>query len=148
MQAQAVSAQEHPKAEKTVANTRFGMVTDKRVIFYASKGWFSGSSRVDIPIQHVTSVRIDIDRHVFIGLFFILMGVLLSGELSINDSVLLVFGGSASLVGFAVGVLLLWGTPTVAVNTAGTDLRGSSGWPWNRKEAEQFVNALRLKLFH
>src|SRR5216684_2171237 len=50
------------QAEQTFIENPFGTVTNKRVIYYRAKGWFSGGSREDIPLQHVTSVRLDITR--------------------------------------------------------------------------------------
>ena len=42
-------------AEQTFVENPFGTVTSKRVIYYRAKGWFSGGSREDIPLQHVLS---------------------------------------------------------------------------------------------
>ncbi len=80
------------QAEQTFVENQFGTVTSKRVIYYRSKGWFSGGSREDIPI-------------------------------------------------------LLWGSPSVVVNTAGRDLNAAKGFPWQRGEANAFVEALRQQLF-
>ena len=41
----------------------FGTVTDRRVIYFRSKGWFSNGSKEVIPSQRVTSVRVEISRH-------------------------------------------------------------------------------------
>jgi hypothetical protein len=43
--------------------------------------------------------------------------------------------------------LLIWGSPTVVVNTAGQDLNVAKGWPWVRGEANAFVEGLRGQLF-
>jgi hypothetical protein len=51
------------------------------------------------------------------------------------------------LVMMFFGVLLVWGSPTVVVNTAGQDLNVAKGWPWVRREAQAFVEGLRGQLF-
>lgn len=51
--------------EITYVQNRFGVVTNQRVIFYRSLGWFRGGHREDIPLRHVTSVRIGTRRHLF-----------------------------------------------------------------------------------
>jgi hypothetical protein len=126
-------------AEQTFVQNPFGTVTSKRVIYNRSKGWFSGGSREDIPLQHVTSVRLDTSRSLGAGILLLLLGlVLLAGE------------GPAKIFGLllaALAVLLLWGSPAVVVNTAGRDLNAAKGFPWQRGEANTFVEALRQQLF-
>lgn len=54
-------------AEQTFIQNPFGTVTSKRVIIFRAKGWLSGGSREDIPLQHVTSVRLDVSRSIVIA---------------------------------------------------------------------------------
>lgn len=127
-------------AEQTFLKNDFGTVTDRRVIYFRSKGWLSGGSREDIPLQHVTSVRLEISRHLLGGVLLLLIGL---GCLGIEKG-----GWIIGLGLIALAVLLLWGSPAVIVNTAGRDLNASKGLPWKRSEAEKFVEALRSKLFN
>jgi hypothetical protein len=128
-------------SEETLVRNSFGTVTSKRVIYNRSKGWFSGGAREDIPLKHVTSVRIETSRSILAGVLFLLVGLIL------------LVGGATALaktsgVGlFALAVLLLWGSPAVVVNTAGQDLRPAKGAPWERTQADAFVDALRGQLF-
>jgi hypothetical protein len=125
--------------EQTVVENPFGTVTSKRVIYYRAKGWFSGGSREDIPLQHVTSVRLDISRSVLGGILSLLIALpLLAG-----DGPIPVLG----IILAVLGVILLWGSPAVVVNTAGRDLNAAKGYPWQRAEANAFVEALRQQLF-
>jgi hypothetical protein len=132
-------AEQQGSEEQTLVETAFGTVTSKRVIYQSSKGWFSGGSRTDIPLQHVTSVRLDISRSVVWGLVVLLIGLtFLAAEGGAK-----IFG----LIALIYAVLLLWGSPAVVVNTAGQDLKAASGFPWHRNEAGKFVEALRKQLF-
>ena len=127
------------KTEETLIQNSFGTVTSKRVIYYREKGWFSGGSREDIPLQHVTSVRLDISRNIISGLLFLLIAlpfISTEGEQKIIGIILSV-----------VGVLFIFGSPSVVVNTAGRDLNAAKGFPWKRGEAKSFVEALRNQLF-
>lgn len=126
--------------EQTFIQNAFGTVTTKRLVFYRAKGWLSGGSRQDIPLQHVTSVRLDISRSIVAGILLILIGVSCLGS---GNPVAVIFG----LVATFFGVLLVWGSPTVVVNTAGQDLNVAKGWPWVRGEANAFVEGLRGQLF-
>ena len=45
------------------------------------------------------------------------------------------------------GIILVWGSPTVVVSTAGANRELMTGWPWHRNEAEAFSTALRQQLF-
>lgn len=128
------------QSESTFVENEFGTVTNKRVMYYRNKGWLSGGSREDIPLQHVTSVRLDTSRSIFIGLFFLLVGLAMLGA----DGGLKIIG----LVLLFLAVILLWGSPLVVVNTAGRDLNAAKGWPWQRKTASEFVEALRTQLFN
>lgn len=130
-----------PQAEKTFVENAFGTVTNKRVIYFREKGWFSGGSREDIPLQHVTSVRLDTSRSFITGFFLFLIGV---GVLAGAD-------GGAKLIGIVlaiIAILLIWGSPSVVVNTAGRDLKAAKGLPWQRSSADEFVEALRHQLFN
>ena len=127
------------KAEQTLVQNSFGTVTSKRVIYYREKGWFSVGSREDIPLQHITSVRLDISRSIILGLLFLLVALPFIGT-----------EGGAKIVGVLflfVGVLFIWGSPSVVVNTAGRDLNAAKSVPWKRDEAKSFVEALRNQLF-
>lgn len=126
--------------EQTFVENEFGTVTSKRVIYFRSKGWFSGGSREDIPLQHVTSVRLDISRSILGGILLLLLGLtMLAAEGAIK---------AVALAFLALAVLILWGSPAVVVNTSGRDLNAAKGWPWKRAEANAFVEALRHQLFN
>lgn len=125
-------------SEQTLVENEFGTVTSKRVIYHRSKGWFSGGSREDIPLQHVTSVRLDTSRSVLGGILAVLVGLTM-----LRMPNLAVFG--VALLVWAV--LLFWGSPAVVVNTAGRDLSAAKGLPWTKPQAEAFVEALRAQLF-
>jgi hypothetical protein len=120
--------------EQIFANNVFGTVSDKRVVYFRKKSWFSGGSREDVPLRHVTSVRVEKTRSIIWGIIFIVIGLF---------TIYFVVG----VIPLAIGVLLLWGSPTVVVNTAGGDLSAAKGWPWQKKDAEEFVEALRKQLF-
>jgi hypothetical protein len=104
-------AEQQTQVEQTFITNPFGAVTNKRIIYYRDKGWFSGGSREDIPLQHVTSVRLDISRKIVVGVLLLLMGVEFLGA-----------EGGIKVIGLAVlalAVLSLWGSPAVVVNTSG-----------------------------
>ena len=121
-------------AETTHFENAFGTVTDRRVVYLRKKGWFSGGSREDVPLRHVTSVRVDIVRSVIVGVVLLMIGVML---------IVFIVG----IVPLFFGVMLLWGSPTVVVSTSGANQEFMTGWPWHRQEAEAFSNALRQQLF-
>jgi hypothetical protein len=121
------------RAEQTLVTGMFGTVTNKRVIYNRAKTWFNGGSREDIPLKHVTSVRLETKRH-FLGGFFLLL---------ISIPLLAVGIGILSL---ALAVLLMWGSPMIVLNTAGQDKNASQGWPWQRSAALLFVEAVRHQL--
>ena len=126
--------------EQTFVSNSYGTVTSKRVIYFRSKGWISGGSREDIPIQHVTSVRLDTSRKILPGILFLLIGL---GCLPAGGGVTV-----AGVVVLALAVLMLMGSPSVVVNTAGRDLNAATGAPWTRGEANAFVEALRHQMFN
>lgn len=120
-----------------MAETIFGTVTSDRVIYFRKKGWFRGGSREDVPLRHVTSVRIEKTRHIVWAIILILLGLVAVRPESYYTGV----------IPLAIGILLLWGSPTVIINTAGGDLSAMKGWPWQTKYAEEFVEAVRKQLF-
>jgi hypothetical protein len=120
--------------EQTVIDNPFGIVTNKRVTYMATKGWFSGGRREDVPLKQVVSVRLETSRSIFLGLFYIVLGLAL---------ITFIVG----IVPLVLGVLYLWGSPRVNVVTAGGTSAPVSGWPWQKQEAEVFANALREQLF-
>lgn len=128
------------QGEQTFVANSYGTVTSKRVIYFRSKSWFSGGSREDIPLQHVTSVRLDTSRSILGGILLLLIGL---GCLPAG-------GGTtvAGVVVLAFAVLMFMGSPSVVVNTAGRDLNAAKGAPWTRGEANAFVEALRHQMFN
>ena len=120
--------------EQIFVNNMFGSVSDKRVVYFRKKSWFSGGSREDVPLKHVTSVRIEKTRSIIGGIIFVLIGL---------ATICFLVG----IIPLVIGIILLWGSPTVVVNTAGGDLSAAKGWPWQKEAAEEFVEALRKQLF-
>lgn len=129
------------QSEQTFIQNGFGVVTNKRVTYFRNKGWFSGGSREDIPLKHVTSVRVDTSRSILSGIFLLLVGF---GLLSSGHGAAILFG----VVLLPLSVLLIWGSPAVVVNTAGQDLNAMKGFPWDRPHALRFVEVLRTQLFN
>ena len=121
------------RTEQTIVSGMFGTVTDRRVIYNREKSWFSGGSREDIPLKHVTSVRLETNRHLIWGILLVLLGL---------SSVKLGIG----LIFLLFGVLFIWGSPMVVVNTSGRDKNASQGWPWQKGAALEFVEAVRHQL--
>lgn len=128
------------QSESTFVENEFGTVTNKRVVYYRNKGWLSGGSREDIPLQHVTSVRLDTSRNIIVELLLLLVGIFMLAA----DGGIKFLG----LVFLVLAIILLWGSPLVVVNTAGRDLNAAKGWPWHRQKAAAFVEALRTQLFN
>ncbi len=120
--------------EKVLIENSFGTVTSKRLVYMAKKSWFSGGRREDVPLRQVVAVRYEMDRKIFQGIFLIVLGIVL----------LYVVIGIIPLI---LGILLMWGSPTVNVVTAGGTATPVTGWPWQVKEAGAFANALREQLF-
>jgi hypothetical protein len=120
-----------PSVEQTIVQNGFGTVTNKRVIYNRQKSWFSGGSREDIPLKHVTSVRLETSRMAVLGVLLLLIGL----------PMIRIAGLGLLLI--ALGVLLIWGSPTVVVNAAGNDLSKATGLPWDKADANTFVEALR-----
>jgi len=127
-------------AEVIHIENAFGTVTDRRIVYFRSKGWLSGGSKEVIALQRVTSVRLEISRPLLLGVPLLLLGV----TLLIGNGVLAITGGAA----IAFALLLLWGSPMVVVNAAARGLNKEKGWPWQKSEAEAFVETLREGLLH
>jgi len=126
-------------AEQEFVSNSFGTVTNKRVVYFRKKGWFSGGTREDVPLKHVTSVSFTTSRAIGAGIILLLIGL----GLLAADGVVKIIG----IVIIAFGAVNLIGSPTVVVNTAGNDRSESSGFPWNMEDAKAFVDVLRKQLF-
>jgi hypothetical protein len=122
--------------------TSYGTVTDRQVTFNYKKGVFQPVSREDIPIRHVTSVRVETRRHIFWGIIFGVSGVASLANVGNSPGLII-----AAAIFLGIALLLFWGFPRVVLNTAGGDLRPSVGWPWTKGQADVFVNSLRAELF-
>jgi hypothetical protein len=120
--------------ENRVFKNRLGEISDRRLIYFAKRSWFSGGSREDIPLKQVVSVRYETDQNIFWGLFLTVIGVL---------GLFMIIG----LFPLLRGIVYLWGSPIVFVVTTGGTANRSVGFPWQKKEAEEFVEALRNQLF-
>ncbi|WP_439476118.1 SHOCT domain-containing protein [Brevundimonas sp.] len=125
----------------TAQNTEtvFGSVKKDRITYFANKNWFSGGVVEDLPTRHVTMIRLETRRNWFLGVVLVLAGLFAfaSGDAGILVGLLLL----------AAAALILWGAPTVMVNTSGGDMRPAAGWPWQKGEAESFVRAVREAVF-
>ena len=121
------------KAEQEILANKFGVVTNKRVTYYAKKGWFSGGSREDVPLNKIVSVRHENTRNIFWGVFNTVLGIIL---------IPFIIG----IVPLIAGIFLLIGSPQIIVTTSGSTTF-EVGFPWEGKKAEEFTRALKEQLF-
>jgi hypothetical protein len=134
--ASAAGAREEP----TEATGIFGTVTNKRVFFWRSRAWFGGRCWEEMALGQITSVRVEIYRHIFGGILLALCGLTAIAAL---HRMTIVEGVGA--VPITLAVLLMWGLPVVHIDIAGQGHFARS-WPWRRKEAFAFVAAIRQQL--
>lgn len=118
------------QAETTYVNNLFGLVTDKRVVYHRDRGWLWEGSEEDVPLRHVASVWVETSRNIIGGIMLILIGL----------ATLIFMIGALPVV---FGALLLWGSPTVVVNTTDGNREVMQGWPWHRGLADDFARALQ-----
>ena len=142
------------KKEQTFIENQFGTVTNKRVIFFNSKDWFTGGFREDIPIQNVASVRLETLRSVWVGILYLFISyisfVFFLNIFFFNPDIRKYAAACLGIIGIVClisAILKLWGSPIVVINTAGQTQNKAAGFPWHRGEADAFVNAIRKQLF-
>ncbi|MGH8345136.1 MAG: hypothetical protein ACRES5_01000, partial [Pseudomonas sp.] len=103
--------------------TLFGTVTSDRLIYNVQQSWFAERSQKEIPLQHIVSVKLVIKRYRFFGALFLLIAVVCQTL----DSV----GIIIAIVPLSLAILLLWGLPSIRVNTTDeSDLPSTAGPPW------------------
>lgn len=118
------------QAETTYAKNIFGLVTDKRVVYHPNRGWLREGWEEDVPLNHVASVWLETSRNLSSGILLVLVGV---------PTIIILVG----VIFILFGVCLLWGSPTIIVNTTDGKREVMKGWPWHRGLAEEFVKALQ-----
>ncbi|MBS0472650.1 MAG: hypothetical protein JSR60_16370 [Proteobacteria bacterium] len=121
-------------------SNEFGAVFPDRIVVCSKKSWFSGGSQEDLPLRHVTSIRMETSRNIFGGIVLLLIGL---ASLSSGSGGVMLVG----LVLGALGVILLIGWPKVSVNTAGNDLQVMTGTFLQKDAAQQYVSAVKKALF-
>lgn len=122
------------KPEITCLTNRFGTVTDRRIVYFRKKGWFSKGTREDIPLRHVTSILAGTHRPIVAGVVLLIVGS--CGAICILPIPLI-----------PLAIFMLWGSPMVVINTTGGDVNAGLGFPWHRAQAEAFAEAARSQLF-
>lgn len=120
--------------ENLIFKNQIGEISDKRLIYFAKNNWFSGGSREDIPLKQIVSVRYETDQNLFWGWFLLILGIL-------------TFYTIIGLFPLLRGIVYIWGSPIVSVSTTGGTANKSVGLPWQKKEALDFVEALRNQVF-
>ena len=118
----------------------FGTVHSNRIEFKAKKHWWAGGSHEELPLRHVTSIRIETSRSILLGIVLVLAGMAI---MSIGESAAVVIGAISLLF----GIVLIIGHPSIRINTAGQDTRTIAGSPGSKSEANRFINAVRERLF-
>ena len=118
----------------------FGTVHSNRIEFKAKKHWWAGGSHEELPLRHVTSIRIETSRSIILGAILVLVGLPVMGT---GEPVAVIIGALILLV----GIVLIIGHPSVRINTAGQDTRAIAGSPGSKGEATRFIDAVRERLF-
>jgi hypothetical protein len=134
------SAESATLEERLIVSGAFGSVTTKQVSYQHLKGWLFKGYREDIALSDVTCVRLKIWRPWTSGLFLLLVAL---WALAYPSPV-----GVRHAVGVSfllLGALLIWGSPTIWLTTS-NDKQAATGWPWQRRQAEDFVEAILQKI--
>ncbi len=121
-------------------SNNFGTVYSNRIEFKAKKHWWAGGSHEELPLRHVTSIRIETSRSIVVGVILVLAGMAIMG---VSEPAAVVIGAISLLI----GIVLIIGHPSVRINTAGQDTRAIAGSPGSKSEATRFINAVRERLF-
>ena len=131
----------HQNSMDQIFSNAYGTVYKDRVTYIRGKGIFAGGSEEDVPMRHITSVRYDVDRRPVVSIIIIFIGVVALVDFS---------GWIANLIGLGmivIGGIAIQGTPSVTVTTLGGDKEVMLGTPLTKKEARDFVKALKSQLF-
>lgn len=123
-------------------SNRFGTVTNRAVQYNVKQGLFGNSYQETLIMRHVVSARLETTRNLIFGTVLILLGIILF--LIGSDSG--IFFVLLSLVTIIVGAALALGRVLVGITASDGETRPSANWPWTRKEAQQFVDAVRKEL--
>lgn len=121
--------------EQYAFSNQFGEVSDRRLVYWWKKNWFSGKRRIDIPMKQVVSITYDTERNFFGGLLFTVIG-----SIWLMNHII-------GIIPLIVGLLIIWGAPAVIIRNAGGEKMVSVGYPWQNKAAEEFATAVRNQLF-
>jgi hypothetical protein len=117
----------------------FGRVFSDRICFNIKKSWFGGAIEEDFALRHVTSVRAEVSRNAGAGIVLGLIGIFC------------LFGGRGlmilGLVLIVIAVIVLIGSPSVTIVTAGGERRTSIGPFSQKQDAADFSAAVKAALF-
>jgi hypothetical protein len=119
--------------EVLIFSNQFGEITDKRVIYFTKKNWFSGIIREYIPLRQIVFVRYETNQSFLGCLFWLSLGCFWQDYLK--------------FLFCAIGlVLFFFGYPQILVITAGGTASPSVGLFWEIGDAEKFVSVLRNQI--
>jgi hypothetical protein len=134
--------------EQEVLNNKFGIITDKRVIFLSKKDLFQNGSREEMTLKQVVSVRFYRQKS-FAAIISGIIGILLSlvaVALLPGNLVVLMSGALIAALCVCIAYIGIAGFPTVAVTTADGKITQARGWPNDKSEAKAFALVLREKI--
>src|SRR5215469_9893011 len=128
--------------ERILAEGIFGVVTTKRIIYRRDRGWMGDGYRTDIALARLTSVSMSIKRQVLGAVLLAVLALGTAAAYRVGAQQAAWLGAIAINCGICA-VLMCWGSPIVSINTSNVDrVTIASAWPWHRREAEQFVEAI------
>ncbi len=134
--------------EQGLLSNKFGVISEKQVIFLSKKGLLSSGQAEEIPLNKIYSVRFYKQKSWKIGIaacFGILLPFCINAFFS--DSLII------KLIGLTIFVFSLWiayvgitGVPTVSITTEEGKVTTASGWPNERSEAKAFALVLHEQI--
>lgn len=126
--------------EKVIGHTWFGTVTYRRI--RRQVGNVDRGSE-DIPLRHITAVRLGTQRFPFFGLIpFVAGAVMVIGGFQ-GNLILVPIGIFVA----ALGAYLIVGWPRIQIETTGSNDRYLAGPPWKRADAKELVRLVRLQIY-
>jgi hypothetical protein len=138
--------------EETFLINKFGIIANSRIIFFNNLGWSSTGTKIEVKPQDITSVQMHIKRSL-IGLIITLPIPIIFIIFSLSCKIGLINCGYTEFYALLIlsipcsilAPLWLFGYPQIEITVLGAYKNKMTGFPWDKKHAEEYLEILRKK---
>lgn len=143
---------QNKKIENTYLKNKFGIISNDRITFYNNLSWSNSGTKIEVKPQDISSAQL-LTRRSILGIVVTLPIPIIFILYSVSCKIGLISCGYTEFYALFIisipcsilSALWIFGYPQIEITVLGAYKNKMVGFPWDKKDSEDYIETLREK---